>query len=121
LTQQVVDIPVRRRAAVGIALWQEFARLEHWLLIAAVSRRHVHLLVKLPKGGQRHLVGRAKRFATLAMRGRGWVGKLWATRCKCVPINDRAHQRNVFKYIEDHAAQGAWVGIWRTPPGEAGE
>ena len=34
---------------------------------------------------------------------------LWATRCKCLPINDAAHRENVFDYIRKHEEKGAAI------------
>jgi hypothetical protein len=36
---------------------------------------------------------------------------LWATRCKCLPINNRGHQIEAVEYILKHSRKGARV--WR--------
>jgi REP element-mobilizing transposase RayT len=114
LAQPSVVFMPEWRPRVGRAVWQELTRLGAWLLAAAVAAQHAHLLVKLPRGHQRQLIGRAKRYSTLVLRERGWEGKLWAVRSKAVVIRDRAHQLNTFEYILRHAEDGAWVGVWKT-------
>jgi hypothetical protein len=101
---------------VGTALWQEFTRQGAWVLVIAVASQHVHVLVKLNRGQHRQLTGRAKRFATLALKERGWQGHLWGVRSKAVLIRDRRHQVNAFRYIVNHAREGAWVRIWKQEP-----
>jgi hypothetical protein len=59
-------------------------------------------------------------------RDNGWAGQLWAKRSKATPIKDRSHQENVFRYILNHAKEGAWVWHFRmdtpaqSPPAAAG-
>ncbi|HEX3999888.1 MAG TPA: hypothetical protein VHX65_15160 [Pirellulales bacterium] len=114
LVQQPVVLTPRWRPLVGRSLWQELTRSGAWLLAAAVASQHAHLLVKLPRGRQRQLTGRAKRYATLLLHDRGWKGRLWAVRSKAVEIRDREHQLNTFRYIIRHAEEGAWLGVWKT-------
>ena len=55
-------------------------------------------------------MGKAKLLAWFELRDKcGWVGQLWAKRGKELPIRDRAHQLNVYRYVLRHANQGAWV------------
>jgi hypothetical protein len=57
-------------------------------------------------------MGLAKKHAAFESKARGWKGKLWAKRGKEVPVPDRAHQLNVYRYILDHEREGAWVWDW---------
>jgi hypothetical protein len=41
-------------------------------------------------------------------------GGLWAVRCKCLPITDRAHFDSATDYIRDHEQSGA--AVWE--PGQ---
>jgi hypothetical protein len=108
------------------------------LVDLAVGGKHFHLLARFPrtlelrKGAgppanllrdgrnpiPRHILGRAKRAASLAMTrlGRKPEGhSLWARRAKTLPIRGRGHQLAVVRYIRSHARQGAVV--WsRLPP-----
>ena len=64
----------------------------------------------------RHILGRAKRAASMAMLRIGHKGEgrpLWGKRSKLLPIRDRRHQLFVVGYIRDHASEGAV--IWSRP------
>ena len=113
LVQHAVILPPEWRPRVGRAIWQELTRRGAWLLAIAVAGQHVHMLVKLPLGRQRKWTGFAKRQSTPDMRSRGWQGKLWAVRSKCIKIRNRAHLVNTFNYILRHAEEGAWVSVWK--------
>lgn len=117
MKQGAVIIEKRWRSLIGMALWQEFTRRGNWILAIAVSGQHVHLLVKLRKAKRRGDTGRAKRFATLKVRRRGWKGKLWGVRDKNLRIRNRMHQVHAFRYIVAHADEGAWIGVWRVEGG----
>jgi len=102
------------------------------LIDLSVGAHHVHLIARFPRqlaceatptdpanilrDGRnpipRHLLGRAKRAASMALAGTGRKAQghpLWARRTKIVPIQDRAHQVTVVHYIRDHALEGAIV------------
>ena len=84
-----------------------------------VGKKHYHILARfIPLGTMftidrdyRKLVGIAKKHSAREMSEAGIVsrGGVWAVRCKAKPINDRAHQVRVAKYLRDHAKQGAAV------------
>ena len=60
----------------------------------------------------RHILGRAKRAASVAMFRLGRKDEdrpLWGKRGKLLPIRDRRHQLSVVDYIRNHAAEGAAV------------
>ena len=97
------------RAVVGNAVVGQLRELGGFVYSAAVSRGHVHLLVKLPTDETRGWVGLAKKHAWFAAREQGWNGKLWAKRAKFEPVRDRRHLENVQRYIITHEQQGAWV------------
>ena len=116
LVQSPVIIPPRLKACLGRAIWRELTKRCAWVLIMAVSGQHVHLLVKVEMSRVRHLAGRAKRSGTIELRSKGWQGRLWGVRGKALRIRDRAHQENAYRYIERHAREGAWIGIWNQDP-----
>jgi hypothetical protein len=116
LTQPPVILPPDLRAVIGEALYEKLSRLGAWMLCVAVAGQHVHGLVKLPRDTARAWLGMAKKHATFVLRERGWQGKLWGVRSKAAPIRDRAHQVNTYHYILRHAAEGAWIGVWKTEP-----
>lgn len=105
-----------QRAIVGAALHEKLASSGHELVCIAVGGQHVHLQVKLTTHRCRLDIGLAKKHAWFALRESGWNGRLWGKRCKAVPIRDRSHQMNVYRYILAHAGQGAWVWTWKQSP-----
>ncbi len=126
LKQPPVVLPPAWRAVVGEAFVERLIQSGAQVLALSCSGQHVHLLAKTP-GGEvpRQWVGRAKMHATFVLRRHGWVGEVWAVRCKVIPVRDRRHQLNAFNYIKDHAAEGAWVWDFRDhqspeSPGPAG-
>jgi hypothetical protein len=112
-----VVIPTDLRAVVGTAVVERMTQSGSQLLCLSCGGQHVHLLAKMP-GGEvpREWVGRAKMHATFVVRRHGWAGGLWAVRCKVVPVRDRPHQLNVFRYILNRAREGAWVWDFRQHP-----
>lgn len=59
----------------------------------------------------RHYVGIAKKDSARVLSDEKLVdsGGVWAVRVRCLPVRDRSHQLNVYRYIEDHANRGAAV------------
>ena len=98
---------------LGRALVARLQELGAFVLCAAVSRQHAHLLAKLRRRKARNWSGLAKKHAWFEARDQGWVGKLWGKRGKQLPIRDRQHQLNVYRYILNHAREGAWVWSWK--------
>ncbi len=80
----------------------------------AVLGHHVHVLVELPSDREAadHEIGRCKQAAALAVKDLIAV-KLWARKSGLTPIRDQSHQRNTYRYICKHAAEGAWVWTYR--------
>ena len=81
-------------------------------LVVAVDSHHYHILARFHDHNPRKWVGIAKSRSARAIAEAGWAdpGGVWAIRCKVTPINDRAHQVTVFKYILKHANRGA--ALW---------
>jgi hypothetical protein len=108
------------------------------LIDMSVGGQHFHVLCRFPlelppspDGSQRpmpqnlladgrdpiprHVLGRAKRAASVAMLRSGPKTKkpegrpLWAKRAKFEPIRNRQHQLNLVGYIRDHACEGAVI------------
>jgi hypothetical protein len=103
------------RPIIGQALVNRFQTLGGFVLCAAMARQHGHLLVKLPRRTERAWTGLAKKHAWFVAREAGWRTKLWGVRSRPIPVRDRAHHRNVYRYILDHAKEGAWVWKWKRP------
>ncbi|MFO0851975.1 MAG: hypothetical protein U0871_25920 [Gemmataceae bacterium] len=121
LKQPPVVLSREWRPVVGAALVERLLGLKARLLCLSCGGQHVHFLAQMPPGEvPREWTGLAKKHAWFAARDRGWVGKLWAVRGKVIPISDRRHQLNTYRYILDHTAEGAWVWDFRARP-EAAE
>jgi hypothetical protein len=77
--------------------------------IAALDRIHLHLLAPFPDDNPRHWIGVAKKESSHALKihGCGIDGGIWATRCKCLPIEDANHEFRAIDYIAKHAERGA--------------
>jgi hypothetical protein len=107
-----LDVAQRQRAV------EEYVRsFKKWridLRILSIDRVHTHGLLRVRNHNPRHWVGLAKKESSAYMKRDGLApdGGLWAVRCKCLPITDRAHFDHVVDYIHDHEARGACVWEW---------
>lgn len=95
------------------------------VLSIAVSSQHAHVLVRLPVSSKpvplrhglretdpaRFFMGIAKERSAKKLAAVGLVapGGVWAKRGKIVPITERKHQVNVYRYILKHVKEGAVV------------
>jgi hypothetical protein len=112
LKQEEVIVPEELRGVVGLAVKERLEGLGALVVAVATAGQHVHVLAKMPVSKPRSWAGMAKRHAWFVLREHGWTGKLWGKRSKAVPVRDREHQLNVYRYIAKHRAQGAWVWLW---------
>jgi hypothetical protein len=114
LKEPPVRIPPKWRAKIGTAIVEKLVAKGAFVLCAAVSAQHTHVLAKLPPRKRARLaIGLAKKNATFEAKSAGWTGRLWAHRGKALPVRTRTHQLAVYRYILAHAKQGAWVWHWR--------
>ena len=135
----VVLPPDTRQACVDalIHAWADVHTVE--VLAVSVSAMHMHVLARFgevpPKpvdqvdcvkptpsrGGlrekdpARYFVAIAKERSAKSLVKANLVktGGVWAKRGKIVPIRDRRHQLNVYRYILDHASEGAAVWCFK--------
>ncbi len=112
LKQEPVVIPPEHREIVGQAILDKLTKLGGVTVCLTVAGQHIHLLTKLPIGAYKDWMGIVKRHVWFELRARGESRRLWAKRCKTVPVRDRRHQLNVYNYILKHAEIGAWVWKW---------
>ncbi|MCP4247791.1 MAG: hypothetical protein GY778_12150 [bacterium] len=110
----------------------QFHKVE--LVALCVDDHHFHLLARFPKPRDcnpwalrkdgktgiaiaRHYVGIAKKESARALSKAKLVpkGGVWSVRFRCLPIQDRAHQINVVRYIEGHTRHGAAVWTILSP------
>jgi hypothetical protein len=111
--EPTVTLPREWRAQIAEMIAEKLLRLGAQFAAIAVAGRHVHLLVKLPRQLTRHWIGQVKRHVTFLLRDHGWSGKVWAEQAKYVPIRDRPHQLNAYRYILAHVEEGAAVMTWK--------
>ncbi|XAL98105.1 hypothetical protein OT109_10905 [Phycisphaeraceae bacterium D3-23] len=117
----VLNTSAQRSALVAIVAIVEAFGFHHIeFLCAAVSNEHLHVLARFePRDGvadpPRHYLGIAKKQSAKALVAAGLAepGGVWARKGKIVPITDRSHQVNVFRYIQRHAQQGAAVWTFK--------
>ncbi len=114
LKQEPVVLSMEWRKIIGSAVRDKLQTLGAQVLCVSMSTTHAHILAKMPTGSvPRDWVGRAKKHANFSGKDHGWTGKLWAVRSKVVPVKDRAHQLNAYRYILNHIHEGAWVWDFR--------
>jgi hypothetical protein len=113
LTQPPVHLTVAQRKLVGQSLVEMLVRQESEVLALSLTAVHFHLLARFRDAQVRPLAGRAKKHAYFQLRDAGFAGTLWGDGTSVVPVEDRAHQVNVFNYIVDHRAENAWVWTFR--------
>ncbi|MEM9346864.1 MAG: hypothetical protein AAGB26_09630 [Planctomycetota bacterium] len=118
-SDSAVQIPVDARATLGQAILKKCVEIEVPCLAIAAGRAHTHLLAALANDWEhvKSQVGRLKQSGSHALRA-VLPGRVWADGGKPVRVRDRPHQGNVFRYVLEHAEEGAWV--WRYD-GEGGE
>ena len=86
------------------------------VLVIAVSRKHAHLLVELPKDRKRvnRIVGKWKSARSPTIRAT-LRGSVWGEGGKFKPVRTRAHQLRVYGYIRDD--QGPGARVWTVKDG----
>jgi len=116
LKQSPVVLPPQWRPLIGAAVRDRLNDLGAFVLCLAQGGQHLHLLAKLPLGVDAPTwMGLAKKHSAFESKKQGWQGKLWGKRGKEVRVRDRTHPLNVYRYILDHAKEGAWVWVWKKP------
>jgi hypothetical protein len=83
------------------------------VLGASVDAIHYHILARFADDRVRGPVGLAKKNASFLLGEHGLPGTVWARKCRALPVADRAHQLNVYRYILAHANKGACVWTFR--------
>jgi hypothetical protein len=120
LKQPAVLLTARWRPVIGGAVRDRLCDLGAFVLCLSVSTQHMHLLAKLAEEAEpRDLMGLAKKHVSFEAKSHGWQGKLWARRGRELRVRSRAHQLNVYRYILEHAKEGAWVWVWEKAHGRS--
>lgn len=103
----------RQRAAACNAMAEKLLERSVRVLALSVGREHYHILAQFPDSRVRHWVGLAKKHASHILRELGLQGQVWARKCRALPIRNRSHQINTFKYIVAHREHGAFVWTFK--------
>lgn len=106
-----VKVPKHLRRDVALALLKAVLLAGYQVLVIAVSQKHAHLLVELPKARRKvkRIVGKWKSARSPALR-KALPGSIWSEGGKYKPVQSRQHLRAAFKYIRDE--QGAGASVW---------
>lgn len=101
-----IELPGPMRAVVGEALRDMLSSLGATVVVIAVSRQHVHILARMPRGLARKWASAAKRHALTTAAAHGWHRKLWGKRSKAAPVRAGSHQ--LLYYMLRNLDRGAW-------------
>ena len=110
--EPVILTPDQRAAACG-AMIEKFASCGVTVLALSMGAKHYHILAHFPDTRVRHWVGLAKKYASYILSELDLPGRVWARKCRPLPIRDRSHQVNTFEYILAHRQQGSCVWTFR--------
>lgn len=108
---RVVPLSPVERERAGTALVKKLRSTGSEVLVVACGRTHTHLLFSLVSDDALLDLGSAKQASAHAV-GRE-EGRLWGRGGGVDRVRDRAHQVAVFRYIERHRSEGAWVWTFR--------
>jgi hypothetical protein len=112
-----LDMEQRRRALDELVASLQRRSLE--LEVCSVDRIHLHALVCVPDHDPKRWIGIAKKESSHYCKQTGHApdGGLWATGCKCLPVENDRHYRSARKYILDHEQRGAVIYSRKPAPG----
>jgi len=113
LKTQPVRLRPSQQVAGGRAFVEKLIELDVEVLSFALDAIHYHFLARFPDGEVRQRVGKAKKNASHILRAYDLPGTVWAKKCRALPVSDRRHQVNVFRYIVNHRKAHAWVWTFR--------
>jgi len=120
MKSEPVILTAVQRAAVCNAMVEKLTGCDVRVIALSVGAKHYHILAQFPDARVRHWVGLAKRHSSRILGEFGLPGRLWARKCRALPIVDRSHQVNTFEYILAHRKQGSCVWTFRDGPLESG-
>lgn len=120
---RIILTPAQRRLACN-QMAATLLELNVQVIVLCVGAKHWHLLARFgtAKNRQwqgrsaRQLIGKAKGRSARALSRSGLTspGGIWATRSRCMPVKNRAHQIRITHYILNHAHKGA--ATWSSLP-----
>lgn len=105
-----VKLPRDLWSVIGLAMIEKIGAQGHSVLAVSVDTHHAHPLVELPgdRAAVKRTVGTWKQRASHKVRDR-LPGEIWSKSCDPVRVESRSHHQRVYRYILDHANDGAWV------------
>ena len=109
ITGEPVRLNDEQCAAVGAAFVEKLHRMHCTVIVLACGPSHLHVEFEPTEENVMRQLGKAKQFASLKCPNHS--GQLWAELSEVISIKDDNHANEVFGYIDEHRAEGAW--IWR--------
>lgn len=113
MKQGAIELDASQRTIAANEMVSRLLRDGIELLALAVDDHHFHALGRFPDHRPKHWMGRAKMHASMELREHGLPGTVWARGSRALPIKDRSHQLNVFRYIARHENRKAAVWTFR--------
>jgi len=105
-----VRIPNPLRALVGQTIIDNLTDHGHQVVCLAVDAVHAHILVELPDSPPaiRRIIGWAKQKSSTAI-SHSLPGQIWSDGCSYKPVDNKPHQRSVYRYIPTKQGRSAWT------------
>ena len=113
MTSEPVVLTPAQQATACSAMVQKLLEDHIEVIALSVGSKHYHILARFPDARVRHWVGLAKKHSSHVLREFGLPGRIWARKCRALPIRDRSHQLNTFNYIIAHRKQSSCIWTFR--------
>ena len=113
MKSEPIVLTLAQRGAACNAMAEKLIACGVTVIALSVGAKHYHILAQFPDARVRHWVGLAKKHASHILGEFGLPGRVWARKCRALPIRNRSHQVNTFEYILAHRQQGSCVLTFR--------
>lgn len=108
MRSRAVTLTRRQRETCAHAIVEKLTEKGCEVVAVAVTGQHVHLQIRLEDRDIKRVIGLAKQLASHRVRDE-LPGTIWGARCRIDPIRSKEHQQCVFRYIQRHEREGAFV------------
>lgn len=103
-----VTLAPGERETCAHAIIEKLIEKDCEVIAIAVAGQHVHIQLRIEDRGVKRIIGLAKQDASHKLRDER-PGSIWAAGCRTDPVRSREHQERLFRYIERHRNEGAFV------------